>query len=196
MIWSVETEKIAIENSRNGDPNAFQMLYENYSRYVYRRCLRFTHDPATAEDLSQDVFIQVWRKISSFRGDSTFKTWLHRIATNVVFMHLRNNRRHPPPEQYDLWARDGRYVEERFPSSPPRLDDCLLLHQVVSTLSPGHRTALILHDVAGYKHREIAQILSIPSGTSKSNLYRARQRIRATFKIPHTGPLTAEQNAA
>jgi len=83
MIWSVETEKIAIENARNGDPNAFQMLYENYSRYVYRRCLRFTHDPATAEDLSQDVFIQVWRKISSFRGDSTFKTWLHPIATNA-----------------------------------------------------------------------------------------------------------------
>jgi RNA polymerase sigma-70 factor, ECF subfamily len=84
MLWSAEDEKSTIHNARSGDPDAFQALHEKYKGYIYRRCLRLTRDPNLAEDLTQDVFFLIWRKISSFRGKSAFKTWLFRVATNVT----------------------------------------------------------------------------------------------------------------
>lgn len=194
--WSIDTEKKAIQDARAGDPHAFGMLYENYSEFVYRRCLRLTHDPVIAEDLSQDVFVQVWRKIATFRGSSSLKTWLHRVATNVVFMHLRKNRRRASQVQYDSCALGERSLEESFSSPPSRLDDRMLLSQTVSVLPPGHRAVLMLHDVDGYKHEEIARILGIPSGTSKSNLHRARRQIRTVFERRQTRPFTMQQEVA
>ena len=87
MNWSAETEKAVVGKARAGDLSAFGLLYDNYSQNVYSRCLRFTKDPDSAEDLRQDVFIQAWKKISHFRGDSRFGTWLHRVTTNMIFMH-------------------------------------------------------------------------------------------------------------
>jgi RNA polymerase sigma-70 factor, ECF subfamily len=190
-----ETEKSAIRNAQNGDPNAFQILYESYSQYVYSRCLRLTRDPAIAEDLSQDVFIQVWKKISTFRGQSKFKTWLHRVATNIVFMYLRKNQRQPALDEHNQHARDERKLEERFSSPASDLDDNLLLYQTISVLPPSHRAVLMLHDVDGYKHDEIARILGIPSGTSKSSLHRARYRIRTAFGRPPSRWLPGQQEA-
>jgi RNA polymerase sigma-70 factor (ECF subfamily) len=179
MNWSGETERAVIGKARAGDLNAFGMLYDNYSQNVYSRCLRLTKDPEAAEDLRQDVFIQAWRKISDFRGDSRFGTWLHRVTTNVVFMHFRKKRRHPEDNQITGHANDEWSFEKLLSSGPPQLDNRLLLTQAVSALRPGYRAVLMLHDVDGYKHEEIARILGIPLGTSKSNLYRAHRQIRS-----------------
>jgi RNA polymerase sigma-70 factor (ECF subfamily) len=178
MTWSVETEKTVIRNARAGDSDAFGMLYDNYSQSIYRRCLRLTGDSVAAEDLSQDVFIQAWRKISTFRGDSRFGTWLHRVTTNIVFMYFREKRRHSAQDQYIALTGDGWSFEERLSSGPPQLDNRLVLNETVSTLRPGYRAVLMLHDIGGYKHHEIARMLDIPAGTSKSNLYRAHRQIR------------------
>ena len=182
MKWSGETEKAVIGKARAGDLNAFSMLYATYSQNVYSRCLRLTKDPDTAEDLKQDVFIQAWKKISNFRGDSRFGTWLHRVTTNIVFMHFRKKKRHPEESTITRRVNDQSPIEELLSSGPPQLDNRLLLSQAVSDLRPGYRAVLMLHDVDGYKHDEIAQILGIPPGTSKSNLYRAHRQIRSRLK--------------
>lgn len=182
MKWSGETEKTVIGKARAGDLNAFSMLYDNYSQNVYSRCLRLTKDPDAAEDLRQDVFIQAWKKISNFRGDSRFSTWLHRVTTNTVFMHFRKKKRHPEESPISRRINDQSSIEELLSSGPPQLDNRLLLSQAVSDLRPGYRAVLMLHDVDGYKHDEIAQILGIPPGTSKSNLYRAHRQIRSRLK--------------
>jgi RNA polymerase sigma-70 factor (ECF subfamily) len=179
MNWSGETEKKVIGRARAGDLHAFGMLYDNYSKNVYSRCLRLTKDPDTAEDLRQDVFIQAWKKISNFRGDSRFGTWLHRVTTNIVFMHFRKKKRHPEESPISRRVKDQWSFEEQLSSGPPQLDNRLLLTQAVSALRPGYRAVLMLHDVDGYKHDEIALILGIPPGTSKSNLYRAHRQIRS-----------------
>ncbi len=179
MNWSGETEKKVIGRARAGDLHAFGMLYDNYSKNVYSRCLRLTKDPDTAEDLRQDVFIQAWKKISDFRGDSRFGTWLHRVTTNIVFMHFRKKNRHPEESPISRRLNDQWSIEELISSGPPQLDNRLLLTQAVSALRPGYREVLMLHDVDGYKHDEIARILGIPPGTSKSNLYRAHRQIRS-----------------
>jgi len=180
MNWSAETEKAVVGKARAGDLSAFGLLYDNYSQNVYSRCLRFTKDPDTAEDLRQDVFIQAWKKMSHFRGDSRFGTWLHRVTTNMIFMHFRKKKRHHPEEnQISRRVKDQWVFEELVSSGPPQLDNRLLLRQAVSQLRPGYRAVLMLHDVDGYKHNEIARILGIPPGTSKSNLHRAHRQMRS-----------------
>jgi len=182
MNWSGETEKKVIGKAKAGDSHAFGMLYDNYSQHVYSRCLRLTKDPDAAEDLKQDVFIQAWKKISNFRGDSRFGTWLHRVTTNIVFMHFRKKKRHPEESPINRHFNDQWSIEELVSSGPPQLDNRLLISQAVSDLRPGYRAVLMLHDVDGYRHDEIARILGIPPGTSKSNLYRAHCQIRSHLK--------------
>jgi RNA polymerase sigma factor (sigma-70 family) len=123
MNWSAETEKAVVGKACAGDLSAFGLLYDNYSQNVYSRCLRFTKDPDTAEDLRQDVFIQAWKKISHFRGDSRFGTWLHRVTTNMIFMHFRKKKRHHPEEnQISRRVKDQWVFEELVSSGPPQLD--------------------------------------------------------------------------
>lgn len=196
MAWSVETEKTAIPKARNGDAHAFAMLYQNYSDYVYRRCLRLTGDPLVAEDLSQDVFVQVWRKLSTFHGQSKFKTWLYRVATNIVYTYWRRKRRIAPPEPWQRHPEDERTLERCVASPSSQLDYHVLLRQAVSVLAPQHRAVLMLHDADGYTHEEIARILGIPSGTSKSNLSRARRKIRITLEPADSGSPSTRQQAA
>ena len=183
-MWSVERENDAIQRAREGDPNAFQALYENYGRYVYGRCLQLTRDPVVAEELSQDVFLQIWRKISGFRSQSKFKTWIYKVTTNTALLHLRKNRQQPAPERRNLPANDDRALEERLSAPDSHLDDQLMILQTMTMLPPAHRRVLMLHDVEGYNHSEIARILDIPAGTSKSNLSRGRRKMRALFQRP------------
>jgi RNA polymerase sigma-70 factor, ECF subfamily len=184
MIWSLESEKETVQRAREGDPNAFQALYKIYGRYVYGRCLQLTRDPVVAEELSQDVFLQIWRKISGFRGQSKFKTWVYKVTTNTVLLHLRKNRQHPPPERCYASPNDDRALEERLSTHDWRPDDQLMFLQAMTLLPPVHRRILMLHDIEGYKHSEIARILDIPAGTSKSNLSRGRRQIRTLFSMP------------
>ena len=180
--WSAEAEDDAIRNARQGDPHAFQRLYENYSSYVYHRCLRLTGDPGMAEDLRQEVFVQVWKGISKFRGDSKFKTWLYRVATNMAYMYLRRTQCRPKMEQYNPLAEDVEIEEEKISSHLFHPEDGLLLGQAMKVLAPKHRAVLVLHDCKGYKHTEIATILGIPCGTSKSILFRARREVRSALQ--------------
>ena len=160
-----------------GNIAAFELLYERYHRRTYGLCLRMTSSQTEAEDLTQEVFIQLFRKIGSFRGESAFSTWLHRLTVNQVLMHFR--RRSVKNERT---SEDGEIPEQIVPgtenqSKMPVLDR-IGLTKAVSELPPGYKKVFILHDVEGYEHEEVARILKISVGTSKSQLHKARLKLR------------------
>ena len=160
-----------------GNIAAFELLYERYHRRTYGLCLRMTSSQTEAEDLTQEVFIQLFRKIGSFRGESAFSTWLHRLTVNQVLMHFR--RRSVKNEKT---SEDGEIPEQIVPgtenqSKMPVLDR-IGLTKAVSELPPGYKKVFLLHDVEGYEHEEVARILKISVGTSKSQLHKARLKLR------------------
>lgn len=156
---------------------AFEMLYERHHRRVYSLCLRMTNSQTEAEDLTQEVFIQLFRKISSFRGDSAFSTWLHRMTVNQVLMYFR--RRSVKNEKT---SESGEIPEQTVsgtenPRKMPVVDK-IALKNAVAQLPNGYRNVFILHDVQGYEHEEVAKIMGISVGTSKSQLHKARLKLR------------------
>ena len=160
-----------------GNIAAFELLYERYHRRTYSLCLRMTSNPTEAEDLTQEVFIQLFRKIGSFRGDSAFSTWLHRLTVNQVLMHFR--RRNVKNEKT---SNDGEIPEQIVPGTEnqtrmPVLDR-IALTRAIEQLPPGYKSVFTLHDVEGYEHEEVARILGISVGTSKSQLHKARLKLR------------------
>jgi RNA polymerase sigma-70 factor, ECF subfamily len=159
-----------------GDMQAFEELYNRYHRRVYTLCLRMTNNVAEAEDLTQEIFIHVYHKIGGFRGEATMTTWLHRVTVNYVLMHFRKNS-----VRRELTTEDGETPEptakfEKAGRQMPILDR-LALERAIAQLSPGYRTVLILHDVEGYQHDEIARLCGNSIGTSKSQLHKARKRL-------------------
>lgn len=152
-------------------------LYSKHYRRVFSLCLRMTANVADAEDLAQEVFIQVQRKLDSFRGDSAFTTWLHRIAVNQVLMHFRKRsvKSELTTETGDIPEKEVAFTE-RSRSVP--VVDRIALTAAVEQLPPGYKTVFLLHDVEGYEHEEIAKKLGISSGTSKSQLHKARMKLR------------------
>jgi RNA polymerase sigma-70 factor (ECF subfamily) len=161
-----------------GDMEAFEELYRLHHRRVYCLCLRMTANASEAEDLTQDVFIHVFRKIGGFRGEATFTTWLHRLTVNQVLMHFRRNKKRRTQSSDDIEAAaseppSGAEMAGRMP-----VHDQIALADALAKLSPGYRTVLILHDVEGYEHEEIARQLGCATGTSKSQLHKARMRLR------------------
>jgi RNA polymerase sigma-70 factor (ECF subfamily) len=175
-------EADAIRLAQQGDAAAFERLYHLHSRRVYALCLRMVGNTAEAEDLAQEAFLQLFRKIHTFRGESAFSTWLHRLAVNVVLMKLRKK----------TLAEDSleEITEPDEESGGPRRDiggpDVLLtgsidrvhLQRAVEQLPPGYKTVFVLHDVQGYEHNEIAEIMGCSIGNSKSQLHKARMRLR------------------
>src|SRR5688572_27206087 len=164
--------------SAAGDAAAFERLYQQYNRRVFSICLRMLGNPTEAEDLTQDVFVQLFRKIGSFRGESAFTTWLHRMTVNQVLMHFRKRG-----VKYESTTDDGELpvliqVGTERPSHMPIIDS-IALERAISELPPGYRTVFVLHDVEGYEHEEVARMLGCTVGTSKSQLHKARMRIRA-----------------
>ncbi|HTG15521.1 MAG TPA: RNA polymerase sigma factor [Blastocatellia bacterium] len=160
-----------------GDATAFEKLYEQHHRRVYSLCLRMLGSVGQAEDLTQEVFLQVYRKIGSFRGDSAFTTWLHRLAVNQVLMHFR---RRGVKLEHTSDEGDFTNVVETPLQSTRRISmvDRLALERAVGELPPGYRTVFVLHDVEGYEHTEISDMLHVSIGTSKSQLHKARMRLR------------------
>lgn len=160
-----------------GDPAAFEKLYEQHSRRVYSLCLRMVGSAAQAEDLTQEVFLQVFRKIGSFRGDSAFTTWLHRLTVNQVLMYFRKRG-----VKLEHTSEEGDFTDvvETPLQSTRRISmiDRLALEKAIGQLPPGYRTVFTLHDIEGYEHEEIADRLDISIGTSKSQLHKARMRLR------------------
>ena len=160
----------------------FERAYRMYSRRVFAKCLHMVGNQAEAEDLTQEVFLQLFRKMDSFRGESAFSTWLYRVAVNVVLMHLRRNSLTTSSLEEVTELKEGIFSLHQVLGAPDRAltgtIDRLNLERAVSQMSPGYRQVFLLHYVEGYAHPEIARILGLSIGTSKSQLYKARVRLR------------------
>ena len=180
------TEAEVIKRAGAGDADCFEALYARYKRRTFSLCLRMTGSHAQAEDFTQEVFLQLYRKIALFRGESAFSTWLHRLSVNIVLMH---------------WRKKGLVevsLEETLdpqPESKPKNDigkrdnvlhgtiDRIALEQALDGLSAGYRMVFVLHDVEGYEHNEIAEMLGCSIGNSKSQLHKARMKLRTLLPL-------------
>jgi len=164
----------------------FERAYRMYRRRVYTKCLRMVGNEAEAEDLTQEVFLQLFRKMDSFRGESAFSTWLYRIAINVVLMRLRKKSLTTSPLQEVIEAREGIFSLEQVLGTSDRAltsaIDRLHVERAVAEMPAGYKQVFLLHYVEGYGHREIARILGLSIGTSKSQLYKARVRLRQLLR--------------
>jgi len=178
------SEAEAIERAKQGDAEAFEALYNLHKRRVYSLCLRMTANTAAAEDLTQEAFLQLFRKIGTFRGESAFSTWLHRMAVNVVLMQLRRKGLPVVPLEENI------ETEEEAPRKEPGADDPRLagsidrmqLQRSIAVLPLGYRMIFLLHDVEGYEHNEIAEMVGCSIGNSKSQLHKARMKLREILK--------------
>jgi RNA polymerase sigma-70 factor (ECF subfamily) len=173
-----------------GDMGAFEELYQRHNRRVYALCLRMTKNIAEAEDLAQEAFIQLFRKIGSFRGESAFTTWLHRLTVNQVLMHFRKRsvKVERTTEEGETPVQIVRGTEN--PNKMPVLDR-ISLDNALKQLPPGYRSVFVLHDIEGHEHEEIAKILGVAVGTSKSQLHKARMKLRRLLKTQTPAPLAA-----
>ena len=176
------TDANVVRLAQEGDAVAFEEVYRLHSRRVYSLCLRMVGNPTEAEDLTQDVFLHLFRKIEMFRGESAFSTWLHRMAVNIVLMRLRRKRIAKisldsitsPAEESDAQLKEFGVPDLRLNG----VIDRITLQAAINELAPGYRAVLILHDVQGFKHNEIAEIFGCSVGNSKSQLHKARMLLR------------------
>jgi len=185
------TEAEAIGQAKHGDAAAFEYLYKAHSRRVYSVCLRMIRNAAEAEDLTQQAFLQVFRKIGTFRGESGFSTWLHRVTVNVVLMHLR--RKKPADilfEDLNRSSSDGESRAEHGANDTSMLGviDRLNLMRAIRKLPSGYKRLFLLYDVLGYEHNEIARRLGCSTGCSKSQLHKARKRLRWILQEERSTP--------
>ena len=179
------TEAEAIERAKQGDAEAFEFLYNLHKRRVYSLCLRMTGNTATAEDLTQEAFLQLFRKIATFRGESAFSTWLHRMSVNVVLMQLRKKGLPVVPIEETTEGEEEGSVKKEPGAPDERLAgslDRLQLQRAVDELPPGYRTIFVLHDVEGFEHNEIAEMVGCSIGNSKSQLHKARLKLRELLR--------------
>jgi RNA polymerase sigma-70 factor, ECF subfamily len=176
-------EEEIIRRAQEGSAEAFEQLYRRYSKRVYHLCLRMVKNQTEAEDLTQEAFLRVFRKIHTFQGKSAFSTWLHRVSMNTVLMSLRKKKRVEIPMDSE-----GHYEEEpgearQLPGAPDPsligLFDRENLKRVFRQLPKGYKRMLVLHDVLGYEHNEIASLVKCTVGNSKSQLHKARVRMRS-----------------
>ena len=178
------SEAQAIERAKQGDAEAFEFLYNLHKRRVYSLCLRMTANTAQAEDLTQEAFLQLFRKIGTFRGESAFSTWLHRMAVNVVLMQLRKKSLPVVPLDDPLETEEDAPKKELGGLDPVLAGsiDRMQLNRVIEALPPGYQRIFVLHDVEGYEHNEIAQMVGCSVGNSKSQLHKARMKLRELLK--------------
>ncbi|MEZ5306248.1 MAG: RNA polymerase sigma factor [Pyrinomonadaceae bacterium] len=167
--------------SSKGNMFAFEEVYNRHHRRVYAICLRMLKNANEAEDLTQDVFIQLHRKIGSFRGDSAFTTWLHRLTVNQVLMHFRKRT-----VKFEKTTEEGETPEQivlgsEKPGKMPVVDK-IALDNAIKQLPAGYKSVFVLHDIEGFEHEEVARILGCSVGTSKSQLHKARLKLRKLLK--------------
>jgi RNA polymerase sigma-70 factor, ECF subfamily len=173
-----ESENVLVKRAIDGDGDAFASLFQLHRGRVYAVCLRMTNNPADADDLTQEAFIQAFRKLSTFRGESALSTWLHRVAVNTALMHFR--KKATAQSSLDAGS-DAEPARREFGRPDERLKyslDRIALKRALEALPFGYRTIFELHEFDGYGHREIAKILHCTVGNSKSQLHKAKQRIR------------------
>ena len=169
------------KRAAHGDMAAFEETYRRHHRRVYSICLRMLQNTSEAEDLTQDVFIQLYRKIGSFRGDSAFTTWLHRMTVNQVLMHFRKRT-----VKYEKTTEEGETPDQVVSGSgnPHKMQivDKIALDNAIAQLPAGYKNVFVLHDVEGFEHEEVARILGCSVGTSKSQLHKARLKLQKLLK--------------
>lgn len=175
-----------VRSAREGNEDAFAALYAAHRTKVYSICLRMTSNTAEAEDLTQTAFLQVFRKLGSFRGDSALSTWLYRVAVNTVLMHFRKkglrqvSLDEPTNRETGAPKREQGKVDARLSTSIDRI----VLTRAMKELPTGYRTIFLLHEVEGYEHHEIARLLRCSVGNSKSQLHKAKARMRELLGRP------------
>ena len=175
-------EAEAIRLAREGNAEAFERLYWLHSRRVFTLCVRMLENSTEAEDLTQETFLTVFRRIQTFRGESGFSTWLHRVTVNVVLMHIRKKTVAQTPLE-EITGRTEETRGHRLELGGPDLYlngtiDRLALQRAIDKLPPGFKAQFVLYDIEGYEHREIACMRGCSTGTSKSQLHRSRLRLR------------------
>ena len=185
----------AIRQAQQGDGSAFELLYRLHCKRVYALCLRMVGVASEAEELTQEVFLQVFRKIHTFRGESAFSTWLHRLTTNIVLMHFRKKKLISTPfEDMNTTDEESDGARLELPAVDLRLAgifDRLDLQIAMNRLPKGCKAVFLLHDVQGYQHNEIAKLLGFSTGASKSQLHKARKRLRSFLrKMQHRAEST------
>lgn len=176
------TEAEVIKRAQAGDVSCFEVLYGLHKRRVFSLCLRMSGNYAQAEDFTQEAFLQLYRKIASFRGESAFSTWLHRLTVNIVLMQFRKKglaevslESALEPQQEDSAPKDIGTRDDVLHSAVDRL----ALEHALGELPPGYRIIFVLHDIEGYEHNEIAEMLGCSIGNSKSQLHKARLKLRS-----------------
>lgn len=179
---AANTDFLLAQSAAQGDMGAFEELYRKHQRRVYALCLRMTNNAAEAEDLTQEAFVQLYRKIGSFRGESAFTTWLHRLTVNQALMHFRKKS-----VKLELTTEEGETPVQivNGTENPHRMPvvDRIALDRAIAQLPNGYRTVFILHDVEGHEHEEIARMLGCSVGTSKSQLHKARMKLRGLLTL-------------
>jgi RNA polymerase sigma-70 factor (ECF subfamily) len=184
-MWNPTFPKkdLVVERAKNGDVTAFGELYALYRAPVYNLCFRLTKGAAEdAEDLTQDVFLQVFRKVNSFRGEAAFGSWLYRVATNIAMMHLRKQRVEEVPIEV-LELRSSTLLSTSTAESHDHCDPVkrIALLRALRGLSKNGKTLILLYDINGFTHNEVAQSLGVTAGTSKTRLYQAHRKLRESL---------------
>ena len=181
-----------IRRVQAGDETAFADLFNTHKGKIYSLCLRMTSNTAEAEDLTQDAFLQVFRKLATFRGDSALSTWLYRVAVNTVLMHFRKkglrpvSLDEPASKEPDAPKRELGKIDGRLSTSVDRI----ALTRAMEGLPAGYRTIFLLHEVKGYEHHEIANLLRCSVGNSKSQLHKAKMKMRELLGWPKAARTT------
>jgi RNA polymerase sigma-70 factor, ECF subfamily len=183
-----------IKRAQQGDSDAFTVLFHAHRPRIYSVCLRMTNNVAEAEDLTQDAFLQVFRKIGTYRGDAAFSTWVHRIAVNAVLMKFRKKLPCEVPLDEPYTNTDGAEMHREYGSKDRRLASCvdrMALASAIEELPHGYRTIFLLHEVEGHEHQEIGEMLGCSVGNSKSQLHHAKRRMRRLLaSLPEGRPTT------
>ena len=176
-----KSEHGLIRRAQSGDEQAFAALFHFYKKRVYSVCLSMTKDIAEAEDLTQEAFLQVFRSVGSFRGESAFSTWLYRVAVNTVLMKLRRRKALPVLSLDEPVSSESPSLRREIGKADPHLSgtiDRIALRRAMHELPDGCRKIFVLHEVEGYQHNEIAQMLDCSIGNSKSQLHKAKMKMR------------------
>lgn len=169
-----------IRKAKEGDMGAFETLYRSYVPRVFGLCRRMVGDPALAEEVTQDVFVRVWEKLHLYKGDRAFTPWLLTLAANVVRSRWRSDKRTTGRETA-LDEMAGPREPVAAPTSSPA--GGIDLEKAIGTLPEGARNVFVLHDIEGYKHVEIAEMLGLATGTTKAQLHRARRMLREALAL-------------
>lgn len=180
-----------IRRAQAGDSDAFADLFNRHKGRVYALCLRMTKNTAEAEDLTQEAFLHMFRRLAAFRQDSALSTWLYRVTVNTILMHFRKKSLRQVSLDEPIGGEDQTPSRVReFPSADVRLAGCVdrvALDRALDELPNGSREIFVLHEVEGFQHHEIAKFLGCSVGNSKSQLHKARQRIRELLARPAKG---------